>query len=270
MTRTCGRALAVLTAFAALVCACILTIAAEARATAPRQRQALEALLAGRFKWTLGPPLLAPADRPEYPCYSVKDPSVVRYGGRWHLFCTIRGQRRSHQIEYLSFSEWDQANAAERHVLTLTEGYFCAPQVFYFRPQGRWYLVCQVSDESRKPALQPACSTSTDIADHASWTAPRLLFAEQPDNVERWIDFWVICDSDRAHLFFTSLDGRMWRSQTRLQDFPHGWSRPEVALQGDVFEASHTYRLKGLDRFLTIIEAQAGGGATTRRTWQTG
>ncbi|KPK62588.1 MAG: hypothetical protein AMK73_05890, partial [Planctomycetes bacterium SM23_32] len=38
-----------------------------------------------------------------------------------------------------------------------------------------------------------------------------------------------------------------------------GWGRPEVALRGDVFEASHTYRLKGLDAYLTIIEAQAGG-----------
>jgi hypothetical protein len=30
-----------------------------------------------------------------------------------------------------------------------------------------------------------------------------------------------------------------------------------VALQADIFEASHTYRLKGMDKYLTIVEAQA-------------
>jgi hypothetical protein len=30
-------------------------------------------------------------------------------------------------------------------------------------------------------------------------------------------------------------------------------------LKADVFEASHTYRLKGMDKFLTIIEANSGG-----------
>jgi hypothetical protein len=48
----------------------------------------------------------------------------------------------------------------------------------------------------------------------------------------------VICDATRAHLFFTSLDGQMWRSETKLGDFPAGWSRPAVVLRGDIFEAS--------------------------------
>jgi hypothetical protein len=68
----------------------------------------------------------------------------------------------------------------------------------------------------------------------------------------------VICDERRAHLFFTSLDGRMWRADAAIDDFPRGWNKPQVVLQGDIFEASHTYRLRGLNQFLTIIEAQAG------------
>jgi len=51
----------------------------------------------------------------------------------------------------------------------------------------------------------------------------------------------------------------MWRAETSLADFPSGWSKPEVVLRGDIFEASHTYRLKGLEKYLTVIEAQAGG-----------
>jgi hypothetical protein len=30
-----------------------------------------------------------------------------------------------------------------------------------------------------------------------------------------------------------------------------------MALQADIFEASHTYRLKGMDKYMTIVEAQA-------------
>src|SRR5262245_25941159 len=216
--------------------------------------------LAGRFNWTVGPPLIMPANRPEDPCYAIKDPSIVRFHERWHLFCTIRSQKRSHQIEYLSFNDFKDANKAERYVLQLTDGYFAAPQIFYFLPHAKWYLIYQVIDNTRKPALQPAYSTTREISDPTSWTPPALLFAEQPENVnEVWIDFWAICDATLAHPFFTSLDGQMWRAETRLSDFPAGWDRPSVVLRGDFFEASHTYHLRGWNKFLTVIEAKGGG-----------
>ena len=85
------------------------------------------------------------------------------------------------------------------------------------------------------------------------------MFDTHPTNVTRWIDFWVICDESKAHLFFTSLDGRMWRCETKLLDFPKGWTQPSVVLHVDIFEASHTYRLKGLNKFVTLVEAQDGG-----------
>ena len=84
------------------------------------------------------------------------------------------------------------------------------------------------------------------------------MFDTHPQNVTMWIDFWVVCDDSKAHLFFTSLNGRMWRAESSLTEFPHGWSRPQVVLRGDIFEASHTYRLPSLDKYLTVIEAQAG------------
>ncbi len=72
----------------------------------------------------------------------------------------------------------------------------------------------------------------------------------------KWLDFWVICDSAKAHLFYTSLDGNMWRRETRLADFPFGWSEQKLAIHGDIFEASHTYKIKGRDEYLTVLEAQ--------------
>lgn len=212
-----------------------------------------------QFKWTASQPLVAPAQRPADPCVSVKDPTIVHYDGRWHLFCTIRSQKRSHQIEYLSFADWKDADKAPRHILEISPGYFCAPQVFYFRPHRKWYLIHQVSDEARK-MLQPAFSTSTNIADPNSWSAPIWLYSEHPDNIKAWIDFWVICDETRAHLFFTSNNGLMWRADTLLSDFPRGWGKPQVVLRDDIFEASHTYKLKGLAKYLTVIEAVGENG----------
>ena len=222
--------------------------------------QSADALRSGRFKWTASEPLLSPASRPDDPCYSVKDPSIVRFDNRWHLFCTIRGQKRTHQIEYLSFDDWTNANAAIRHILAVTNGYFCAPQVFYFEPHQKWYMIYQASDKARKVALQPVFSTSTNITNPQSWSTPLFLYPAHPENVEGWIDFWVICDDTKAHLFFTSNNGKMWRAETKLVNFPYGWSQPEVVLRGDIFEASHTYRLKGRNEFLTVIEAMGSGG----------
>ncbi|MGC8885954.1 MAG: non-reducing end alpha-L-arabinofuranosidase family hydrolase [Verrucomicrobiia bacterium] len=211
------------------------------------------------FKWKISPPLLSPAVRTNDPCYSVKDPSVVYYNGRWHLFCTIRSQKRTHQIEYLSFEKWESANTSRRYILQLTDGYFCAPQVFYFTPHKKWYLIYQVIDPSRKPSLQPAFSTTTEIDKPDSWSKPTLLFSTEPTNITQWIDFWVICDDKKAHLFFTSMDGRMWRSETEISNFPEGWSQPVVVLRSDIFEASHTYKIKGKNLYLTIVEAQNAG-----------
>jgi hypothetical protein len=229
------------------------TVASNAAADLP---PALHRLWEGQWNWNISPPLVSPANRLKDPCYGIKDPTIVRFNGRWHLFCTIRSQKRTHQIEYLSFAAWKEANAAERYVMRMTDGYFCAPQVFYFTAHEKWYLIYQIKDKSRKPELQPAFSTTTSLVDPDSWSKPKLMFSKQPQNVTIWVDFWVICDSSRAHLFFSSNDGQMWRAETKLSDFPNGWSEPKIVLRGDIYEASHTYHLKGYNKYLTLIEAR--------------
>lgn len=237
--------------YAVVVCLCGTIGAAES--------DPARDLAEGRFSWLAGPPLVFPASSSDDFYWSIKDPSVVRFGDRWHLFCTVRGKARSHQIEYLAFADWAEARTrAQRQMLRMVEGYFCAPQIFYFTPHRKWYLIYQASDPTRKPQLQPVWSTNNDLAQPAGWSPPRLLFDEQPKSVTRWIDFWVICDETHAYLFFTSLDGRMWRSRTTRDRFPSGWDEPSVCLRGDIFEAGHVYRLKGLDWYLAIVEAQAG------------
>ena len=216
---------------------------------------------AGRFAWRSSSPLLTATDVDGSPWHAVKDPSIVRAEDRWHLFTTVRGSDRSHAIMYTSFADWSEAESAPRRILPMHAGYFCAPQVFWFTPHKKWCLICQASDDAwGKPAYRAAFSTTSEISNPDSWTPLQPLFEPDPPQEKIGLDFWVICDDSRAHLFSTTNNGKMWRRETRLAEFPHGWSQPVLALEDDVFEASHTYRLRGRNQFLTLIEAQNGPG----------
>ena len=220
-----------------------------------------EWLTTGQFAWKSSKPVISPEERTDDPCFSVKDPTVVFHGGKYHIFMTIRSEKRTHQIEYVSFADWKNADKAERHILKMHPGYFCAPQVFYFSPQTKWYLICQASDPAWKEEtgaeFGAAFSTTDDISRPDSWSPLKPLGAKRVGE-NAGLDFWVICDAEKAYLFFTTLDGRMWREETTLGAFPKGWSEPELALHDDVFEASHTYKIKGSGKYLTVIEAQGG------------
>ncbi|TWT70019.1 non-reducing end alpha-L-arabinofuranosidase family hydrolase [Crateriforma conspicua] len=220
----------------------------------------------GRFHWHVGKPILSVdqdllPDLPDHRWVAVKDPSVVRHDGHWHLFCTLRNDKKGDgriRIGYLKFSQWEQAKSSEWSVLDLTLDYHGAPQIFYFRPDQKWYLIYQAADESRNLRYGPCYSVNDDINNPTGWSRPEPLYVV-PEGKKAGLDFWVICDNDHAYLFFTSLNGKFWRSRTRLDQFPdRGWSEPVIALQADIYEASHTYHIKGLEKYVTLVEAQDG------------
>ncbi|MBP85585.1 MAG: glycoside hydrolase family 62 [Planctomycetaceae bacterium] len=172
------------------------------------------------------------------------------------------------RIGYLSFADWKDASKAKWHLLDLSKDYHGAPQIFYFRPHKKWYLVYQLEDKTRGIPYGPCYSTTDNIADPTSWTTPAPFYKRKPEGRPAGLDFWIICDDEMAHLFFTSLDGRMWRASTDISDFPDMFEQPKVVLRGDVFEASHTYRLRGLDKYVTLIEAQGKSGGRGHRYYK--
>jgi len=205
--------------------------------------------------WEYSAPLIAPEDREEDRSRAQKDPSVVLHEGRWHVFMTVKLPGRS-AIEHSSFKRWEDANAARRTILKVSDSkYYCASQVFYFTPHKKWYLVYQMGVPGVKK-MWVAYSTTTDIDSPGSWTEARAILDGGKDDprVVGGLDYWIICDDRRAYLFFTSLDGTMWRCWTKLEEFPKGFRDCKVALKAKIFEASHTYRLEGMDRYLTIVE----------------
>lgn len=219
----------------------------------------VEVGLPTRFQWTSTGPLVSPIPDDSHPILSVKDPSVVFFEDRWHVFATTASSAATWSMIYLSFSDWSEAADAQPYYLDnnpALRGYHAAPQVFYFSPQDRWYLIFQSG--------QPQYSTTDDLSAPETWSSPKNFFAAEPAIVAEnkgsggWLDFWVICDDNRCHLFFTDDNGHLYRSDTSIQDFPEGFGDPVIAIEGTketLFEGSATYRVRGTGGYLTLVEA---------------
>jgi endo-1,4-beta-xylanase len=204
--------------------------------------------------WTVTPPVLAPGAAGSFDETAVKDPTIVRYDGHWHLFYTARG-RNQYTIGCVSAPSLEELGTAPRtHLAQLrsrASEYAAAPQVFYFRPQRKWYLISQTTDSNYLPVF----STTADISRPDSWTAPAPL-VEKEDR-SKWIDFWVICDRGTAYLFFTRAHKEAMVMTTRLSDFPKGFHgmRPVFS---PLHEAAHIYRVQGQQQYLMLFETSDG------------
>jgi len=227
--------------------------------------------LPSRFAWSASDPLIAPKADEAHPILSIKDPTIVHYDGRYHLFATTASQTGSWSMVYLSFADFAEAATAEQHYLgdyPALAGYHAAPQVFYFEPQQRWYLIFQSG--------QPQYTTTQDISDPSSWARPVNFFPKEPTIVTEnkgtgtWLDFWILCDERQCHLFFTDDNGQLYRSETAIGDFPEGFGDPVIAIdgtKGTLFEGSATYRVAGSDQYLTLIEAFGPNGQRYYRSF---
>ncbi len=216
------------------------------------------------FRWSSSEPLILPPEKSEQTIYGVKDPSIVQQDGKYHVFLTTAGSE-GWGLAYTSFSTWEQAAAAPITGLDkspMGPGYRAAPQVFFFAPQKLWYLIYQGGD--------PLYSTSSNIDDPLSWSAPKPFYPTTPKTVigengqSLWLDFWNICDDTRCYLFFTNDHGDFYRAETTIKDYPNGFGEPELVMSGatrdDLFEASNTYKIEGLDLYLTLVEAISSEG----------
>jgi hypothetical protein len=241
----------VLQCIAAIVMAATSALLAADEPAAPNSAAAP---LAGPFKWSSSGALIEPVSDDAHKLVSVKDPTVVFHGDKWHVIATTANTQGHWSMMYLSFKDWSEAASAKPFYLDDNpnlRGYHCAPHVFYFRPHKKWYLIFQ--------SQHPQYSTTDDISKPESWSKPMDFFVGKPDGAPRlWIDYWVICDETHAYLFFTGDDGKFYRSRTKIEDFPKGMSNPEIALHETrdvLFEGSMTYKIKGTNTYLTLIEA---------------
>ncbi len=214
--------------------------------------QSLESL-----KWKVGPtPLLEYGPSRSFAETAVKDPSVVYADNAWHLFFTARGMG-NYSIGYASAESISLLKASQKRKLSqirgISDSYAAAPQVFYFTPRDKWYLIYQTRDSN----YQPCYSTTREISNPDSWTGPQTLLKK--DESEKWIDFWVICDNEHAYLFYTRDHHEVVCRSTSLESFPSGWGEPKTVF-GPVHEAVHVYKVRGFEEYHLLYELRGEGG----------
>ncbi|KUN84291.1 non-reducing end alpha-L-arabinofuranosidase family hydrolase [Streptomyces griseoruber] len=230
------------------------------------------AALPSRYSWSSSGPLIAPKPDSTHNIAGIKDPTVVQYNGKYHVFASTASSS-GYNLVYLSFSDWSQAGSATHHYLDRTaigSGYRAAPQVFYNAPQRLWYLVYQTGNASY--------STNPDISNPNGWSAPRNFYSSMPDIIRQnigsgyWVDMWVICDSANCYLFSSDDNGHLYRSQTTVGQFPNGFTNTVIALQDSkyaLFEASNVYKVQDSNQYLLLVEAIGSDGRRYFRSWTT-
>lgn len=205
--------------------------------------------------WQAGPLLLSPNPEGGFDGTAVKDPSIVRYREQWHLFYTARGENR-YSLGYVAADRLEDLATAHRYPLTGLSGakmaYAAAPQVFYFSPQKKWYLIYQTLDSNYQPVY--AVNARVDRPD--DWEGPHPLVRKEDS--AKWIDFWVICDDTMAYLFYTRDHRDVYVMTTLLEDFPEGFGDARPVF-GPVHEAVHVYAVDGKKEYHLLYEIQSPG-----------
>jgi endo-1,4-beta-xylanase len=267
---------AVLTTLGGTPAATRSTTAASATTggTSATPRSAVNAAaLPSRYSWSSSGSLISPKPDSAHNVAGIKDPTVVQYNGKYHMFASVAGSS-GYNLVYLNFSDWSQAGSATHHYLdrsAIGRGYRAAPQVFYYAPQRLWYLVYQTGNASY--------STNPDISNPNGWSAPRHFYSSMPEIIKQnignghWVDMWVICDSANCYLFSSDDNGHLYRSQTTVGQFPNGFTNTVIAAQDSkyaLFEASNVYKVQGSNQYLLLVEAIGSDGRRYFRSWTSG
>jgi endo-1,4-beta-xylanase len=228
-------------------------------------------------RWTVSDTIMSAGPAGSFDDVSVKDPAIVYYNGKYHVFYTTKVSREAAKTQkhidrqrsglgYVCAPTLAGLNTAPRHNFNDILGEIViAPQVFYFAPQKLWYLIGHIPlPKGKRPDLQPVYLTNPDIENIHGWLNPKIIPAKKENN-DFWIDFWVICDDAKAHLFYTDHRGSMFRMETALDKFPDfSESADEVVLteRGEtskgrwrLHEASHIYYVKSAKKYLALLEA---------------
>lgn len=227
-------------------------------------------------KWTVSKPIFKPGPKGTFDDVAVKDPTIVYYNGTYHMFYTSKaGKEARKKLEYsgtggscsgyVCAPTLEELNQVRRYDLsTMYKSVIIAPQVFYFEPQKLWYLIAQTTVEG-KPDLAPIYMTNPAIENVQGWSKPQIIKTKK-SNDGFWIDFWVICDEQKAHLFYTDHEGSLFRFECPIEKFPEGYAdeKEETVLteRGEnskgrwrLHEGSHIYYVKKENKYLALLEA---------------
>ncbi len=196
------------------------------------------------FKWTSTGPLA----QPKTGWLAIKDFTCVVCSNQYIVYMSRVDSRGNYGGAMMTFTNWSQMATATQYSIP-TGG--VAPTLLYFTPKKLWVLMYEWG---RWPF---SYMTSTDPTNPSGWSAPKELYGGSS------IDETVICDSTNAYLFFANDNGKIYRSQMPIGDFPGAFTNGTTILtdtRDNLFEAVQVYTVKGTKQYLMIVEAMGRSG----------
>lgn len=234
-------------------------------------------------KWIVSKPILMRGPDGSFDNIAVKDPSIVFYNDKYHLFYTTKSGVMNESIShfnvakgkwnlgmstgYVAAATLEELQNAKRYDLMAAypEDVIFDPQVFWFEPHKMWYMIVHKKVKTKR-LLAPFYCTNRNIEDVNGWSKPVEIVTGK-NNDEFWIDFWIICDDNNAFMFYSNQKGSVLSLKCPLQNFPQGFSQSKeqvaITLKGEnengiwtIFEGAQVYHVKNPDKYLFISECK--------------
>lgn len=203
--------------------------------------------LPAKFKWTTTPALAhVPRNIGGHNVTALKDFTNVVTNGKHLVYMTAyEGGWKSAMFMFTNWTDWDSSAG------TWFPNNAVAPTLVYFTPKKTWVLTYQWGFQY---------ATSDDPTDVSKWSGGKPLLNGGPSTA---LDQTFICDSTTCYLFFAGDNGNIYRSSMPIGNFPATFNGYETILSDTtdkLFEAVEVYALKGLNKYLMIVEAIGSGG----------